>query len=294
MDMSVNLGKLKLNNPVMPASGTFGYGIEYKDFMDLNKIGAIVTKGISLKPKIGNPPPRILEGDSYLMNHIGLENVGMDNFLKEKLPLIADYDTKIIVNFFGNTEAEYCRVASKLDKVKRIDALEMNISCPNVKKGGLEFGLFPETIHNLVKKVRENTDKFLIVKISPQISDIKGVGNAIEEAQADAITAINTLKGLRIDIYSKEFFSGGISGNFLKSVGLKIVNELSKFIKIPIIGCGGIRDYKDVLEYLAAGASAVQIGTYNFIEPNIIERIIDELKGDRKFKEIINRDRRPS
>ena len=170
----------------------------------------------------------------------------------------------------------------------------MNISCPNVKKGGLEFGLFPETVYGLVKKVRETTDKFLIVKISPQISDIKGVGNAIKEAEADAITAINTLKGLRFDIYSNELFSGGISGNFLKPVGLKIVNELSKFSKIPIIGCGGIKDHKDVIEYLFAGASAVQIGTYNFIEPNIIERIIDELKGNRKFKEIINRDRRPS
>ena len=283
--MEVTIGNLKLKNPIMPASGTFGYGIEYKDFIDLNILGAIVTKGISLEPKIGNPPPRIFEGNGYLMNHIGLENVGIEVFLKKKLPQIENYNTKIIVNFFGNSEDEYCKVADILSKNKRIDALEVNISCPNVKKGGLEFGLFPDEVFNLIKKIKKFCSKPLLVKISPQVSDIIGVANAIEEAGADAITAINTIKGLRINIENEEYFYGGISGEFLKPVALRIVDEITKHVNIPVIGCGGIKDFRDVKEFLLAGAKAVQIGTSNFIEPDILQRIIGELADNGSDKE---------
>ncbi len=292
--MEVNIGRLKLKNPVMPASGTFGYGVEYKDFIDLNRLGAIVTKGISLEPKIGNPPPRILEGNGYLINHIGLENVGVEVFLKEKLPLIENYDTKIIVNFFGNSEEEYCKVAEVLSKNERIDALEVNISCPNVKKGGLEFGLFPDEVFNLIKKIKKLCSKPLLVKISPQVSDIVGVANAIEEAGADAITAINTIKGLRINVESKEYFYGGISGEFLKPVALRIVDEITKYVNIPVIGCGGIKDFYDVKEFLLAGAKAVQIGTFNFIEPDILQKIIGELADNGTDKEVDIGNRRSS
>ena len=292
--MEVKIGNLILKNPIMPASGTFGYGIEYKDFIDLNKIGAIVTKGISLKPKIGNPPPRLLEGDGYLMNFIGLENVGVEAFLKEKLPLIENFDTKIIVNFFGNSVEEYCRTAEILSKNDRIDALEVNISCPNVKKGGIEFGLFPEEIFNLIKKIRNFTSKTLIVKVSPQISDIIGVADAIEKAGADAITVINTIKGLRINVNTEEYFYGGISGNFLKPIALRFVDELVKCTSLPVIGCGGIKNFDDVKEFLIAGAIAVQIGTFNFVEPDIIERIIEKLNDEGKVKKNNSRNRGPS
>ena len=292
--MEIKIGNLTLKNPIMPASGTFGYGVEYIDFIDLNKIGAVVTKGISLHPKIGNPPPRIFEGDGYLMNYIGLENVGVEVFLKEKLPLIERFDTKIIVNFFGNTQDEYCKVANILSKSERIDALEVNISCPNVKKGGIEFGIFPEEVYDLIVKIKNYTDKPLIVKISPQISDIKGVADAIEQAGGDAITAINTIKGLRINIENERYFYGGISGHFLKPIALRIIDELKKSTKLPIIGCGGIKNYEDVKEFIICGAIAVQIGTYNFIEPNTLIKIIEKINDERKIEKIYKRDRRSS
>ncbi len=281
----IKIGNMVLKNPIMPASGTFGYGIEFKDFFDLNSAGAIVTKGISLQPKIGNPPPRLFEDGDYLMNYIGLENVGFERFVKEKLPFLKSINTSIIVNFFGNSEEEYIELAEKLNNLEGVDAVEVNVSCPNVKKGGIEFGLIPDLLFNLIKKIKKVViNKTLIVKISPIISDIILIGKGLEEAGADAITAINTLKGSRFNFKTGKWFTGGISGKLLKPVALRIVKELAQNLSIPIIGCGGIECFDDVEEFLNAGASAVQIGTRNFIEPDIIGKLANEYERRKNRK----------
>jgi len=287
-DLSIKLGKLSLKNPIMPASGTFGYGIEFKDFIDLNKIGAIVTKGISINPKVGNPPPRIFEGDNYLMNYIGLENIGFFEFKKNILPKLTKFSTPIIVNCFGNYFNEYIEVCEKLNELKEVSAIEVNISCPNVEKGGLEFGTNPDEIFKLIKEIRKVYDKFLIVKISPVISDIIKAGKLIEEAGADAITAINTIRGIRIDIFENKIFRGSISGKLLKPVALRIVKELSDNLSIPIIGCGGIEKIEDVIEFIKAGAKAVQIGTMNLVKPNILVKLVKNLKKIMELNKIKN------
>jgi len=294
IDLSINLGPITLKNPVMPASGTFGYGEEFSEFFDLSILGAVVTKGISLYPKKGNKPPRIFEGNGYLLNSIGLENVGFEMFVKEKLKFLKKINTVKIVNFFGNNEEEYYILAEKLNKIEDIDAIEVNVSCPNVKHGGIEFGLSEKILYQLIKTISGLTDnKVVMVKLSPVIPDIQLYGQILEEAGADVITITNTLRALNIDIFNKKFeianISGGISGPFLKPVALKMIYELKKVIKIPVIGVGGIFSADDAIEYLMCGADAVQVGTSNFINPLIMLEIIEGIRdylAKNNFKNI--------
>ena len=266
----------------MVASGTFGYGEEYAKYIDLNKLGAIVVKGLSLTPREGNPPPRIVETSAGMLNSIGLQNIGIDSFINEKLPFLEKFDTKVIVNFFGDSIDEYCEVAKGIDSVPGIHGLEMNISCPNKKEGWLEFGTNPDLAFRVVSAVRKNTKLPLIVKLSPNVTDITIIAKAVSDAGADAVSLINTLSGMAIDINTRRpklaNIIGGLSGPAIKPVALKMVWQVAKTIKLPIIGVGGIMTYEDAIEFMIAGASAVQIGTANFIDPASSEKIIDGLK----------------
>ena len=271
MDTTVKITPgLFLKNPLMSASGTFAYGEEFSEFFDLGILGGIVTKGLSLAPKEGNPTPRIVETHCGMINSIGLENIGITSFIKEKLPFLMGYDTHTIVNFFGATEDEYVRAAQALDK-RGISALEMNVSCPNVKKGGIEFGRDPEGLHALVKKVRDVCGKPLIVKLSPMVTDITGIALAVQEARADAITCINTLPAMAIDEKTRRpvlgNITGGLSGPAIKPVALKIVWDVSRVVHIPIIASGGITSARDVIQFMLAGATAVQIGSAGLRDP---------------------------
>ena len=281
-DLSVKIAGIELKNPVMVASGTFGYGEEYAKYIDLNKLGAIVVKGLSLTPREGNPPPRIVETSAGMLNSIGLQNIGIDSFINEKLPFLEKFDTKVIVNFFGDSIDEYCEVAKKVDSVSGIHGLEMNISCPNKKEGWLEFGTNPDLAFRVVSAVRKNTKLPLIVKLSPNVTDITVIAKAVSDAGADAVSLINTLSGMAIDIKTRRpklaNIIGGLSGPAIKPVALKMVWQVAKTIKLPIIGVGGIMTYEDAIEFMIAGASAVQIGTANFIDPASSEKIIDGLK----------------
>ena len=282
INLSVKIAGIKLKNPVMVASGTFGYGEEYAKYIDLNKLGAIVVKGLSLTPREGNPPPRIVETSAGMLNSIGLQNIGIDSFINEKLPFLEKFDTKVIVNFFGDSIDEYCEVAKKVDSVSGIHGLEMNISCPNKKEGWLEFGTNPDLAFRVVSAVRKNTKLPLIVKLSPNVTDITVIAKAVSDAGADAVSLINTLSGMAIDIKTRKpklaNIIGGLSGPAIKPVALKMVWQVAKTIKLPIIGVGGIMTYEDAIEFMIAGASAVQIGTANFIDPASSEKIIDGLK----------------
>jgi len=271
------------SNPILMASGTYGYGLEFSELIDLNKLGGISVKGISLNEAKGNPMPRIIETHAGMLNAIGLQNVGVEKFIREKLPEIKKYGTRIIANFWGKTIKEYVEVADILDK-EDVDMLEMNISCPNVKEGGIAFGVDPKMTFEVVSEVRKAVyNKPLVVKLSPNVSDIKIFGQAAEEAGADAVSAINTLLGLSININTRKPFlsniTGGLSGPAIKPVAVKMVYDLYKTISIPIIGVGGIMNYKDVIEFYLAGASAVQIGTANFVDPEIAIRIIKDLEN---------------
>jgi len=281
VDLSAQLGRLTLKNPVIAASGTFGYGLEYLPFVDLNRLGGFVTKGLSLKPKIGNPVPRMVETASGMLNAIGLENIGLDKFLTEKLPLLHAYDTRIIVNFFGDTVEEYREMAASLSAAGRIDALEMNISCPNVEKGGVQFSADPEMVRAVVEAVRGATDQFLIVKLSPNVSDIVPIAQAAEKAGADALSLINTVIGMAMDLETGRPTlanqTGGLSGPAIKPIALAMVARAARAVNIPVIGIGGIRSAEDALEFFLAGAQAVQVGTANFIDPAATVKIIDGL-----------------
>ncbi len=282
INLSVKIAGIELKNPVMVASGTFGYGEEYAKYIDLNKLGAIVVKGLSLTPREGNPPPRIVETAAGMLNSIGLQNIGIDSFVNDKLPFLKKFDTKVIVNFFGDSIDEYCEVAKRVDSVSVIHGLEMNISCPNKKEGWLEFGTNPDLAFRVVNAVRKNTRLPLIVKLSPNVTDITVIAKAVSDAGADAISLINTLSGMAIDIKTRKpklaNIIGGLSGPAIKPVALKMVWQVAKTIKLPIIGVGGIMTYEDAIEFMIAGASAVQIGTANFIDPASSEKIIDGLK----------------
>ena len=282
INLSVNIAGILMKNPVMVASGTFGYGEEYAKYIDLNKLGAIVVKGLSLTPREGNPPPRIVETSAGMLNSIGLQNIGIDSFVNDKLPFLEKFDTKVIVNFFGDSIDEYCEVAKKVDSVSGIHGLEMNISCPNKKEGWLEFGTNPDLAFRVVNAVRKNTRLPLIVKLSPNVTDITVIAKAASDAGADAVSLINTLSGMAIDIKTRKpklaNIIGGLSGPAIKPVALKMVWQVAKTIKLPIIGVGGIMTYEDAIEFMIAGASAVQIGTANFIDPASSEKIIDGLK----------------
>lgn len=283
MDLSVEIGKIKLKNPVMTASGTFGYGEEYAGFIDINELGALVVKGLSLLPKEGNPPPRIVETAAGMLNAIGLQNIGIDKFLKEKLPYLRQFNTPVIVNFFGDSVEEYVKAAERLSSADGIHGLEMNISCPNKEAGWSVFGTDPEVTCRVVSAVRKATDLTLIVKLSPNVTDIALMAKTAEDAGADAVSLINTLTGMAIDIKTRKpklaNIRGGLSGPAVKPVAVRMVWECYKKIGIPIIGMGGIISADDAIEFMLAGASAVAIGTGNFINPGVTMEVLSGIKS---------------
>jgi len=281
-DLSVEIAGIKLRNPVMPASGTFGYGEEYAPFLDLEKIGAIVTKGLSLKPKAGNPTPRIAETISGMLNAIGLQNVGIDAFIKHKMPFLRTVNTPIIANFFGNTLEEYGEVARRLNDIPEIAAAELNISCPNVKQGGIVFGTDPRAASEVVALVRKQLQKPLIVKLTPNVTDITVVARAVEEAGADAIACINTITGMSVDVHTRKprlaNRTGGLSGPAIRPIAVRMVHQVVQAVSVPVIGIGGIVRPMDALEFLIVGATAVQVGTANFIDPTAMMTIIEGIE----------------
>jgi dihydroorotate dehydrogenase (NAD+) catalytic subunit len=281
-DLTVEFAGLRLKNPVMPASGTFGYGEEYSPYMDLNRLGAIVTKGLSLRPKAGNPTPRIAETNGGMLNAIGLQNVGMDVFEEQKLPFLTGLQTPVIVNFFGNSLEEYGQAAQRLSHIDGIAAVELNISCPNVKQGGIVFGTDPVAASEVVSLVRRHINKPLIVKLTPNVTDITVIARAVEEAGADAISCINTLTGLAVDIRRRRprlaNGTGGLSGPALRPLAVRMVYQVVQAVNLPVIGVGGIMSAEDALEFLIAGAHAVQVGTANFVDPVAMIKIVDGLQ----------------
>jgi dihydroorotate dehydrogenase (NAD+) catalytic subunit len=294
---TVQIGSLTLKNPVMTASGTFGYGEEYAPYVDLNRLGAVVVKGISLEPRKGNPPPRIMETPGGMLNSIGLQNVGVKAFIDEKLPYLRQFDTKVVVNIFGETLEEYGKVAAALSGIPGIHALEVNISCPNVQKGGHVFGCDPVASHEVTKTVKAATDLPVIVKLSPNVSDITEVARSCAAAGADALSLINTLLGMSIDVERRiphlRNITGGLSGPVVKPVALRMVWNTVRAVAIPVIGIGGIMEAGDAVEFLIAGAKAVQIGTANFVNPMATMEIIEGIEeylirhGIRDVNELI-------
>lgn len=280
--LSVEVAGIQLKNPIMPASGTFGYGEEYAPYLDLNGLGAVVTKGLSLNPKAGNPTPRICETVSGMLNAIGLQNVGIDTFIEKKMPFLEQFDTPVIVNFFGNTLEEYGEVAARLDDLPGVAGLEMNISCPNVKQGGIVFGTEAAAAYEVVTKVRNRSKKPLIVKLTPNVTDIQTMARAVEDAGADAISLINTLTGMAVDVKTRRprlaNTIGGLSGPAIRPVAVRLVHQVVQAVKVPVIGIGGIARAIDALEFLIVGARAVQVGTANFVDPNVMATIIDDLE----------------
>lgn len=285
MKTEVNLAGIRMKNPVMPASGTFGYGEEYSQFVDLNKLGAIVTKSITLEEKLGNPSPRITDTNrGGVLNSIGLENVGVDRFIEEKLPYLRHLRIAKIINISGESVDEYVKVAEKLDKTD-VNGLEVNVSCPNVEKG-LVFGTSPELTYELVSALRKTTELPLIIKLTPNVSeeDLIEVAKSAEGAGANALSLINTIKGMAIDIEKREpvlgGITGGLSGPCIKPVGVRMVYVVKKAVKLPLIGVGGIMNGEDAIEYILVGASAVQVGTANFVNP---KATIEVIKGIEKY-----------
>ena len=278
VDLQVNIGALRFRNPVMTASGTFGYGEEFAGLVHLHRLGAVVVKGISLEPRPGNPPPRVVETACGMLNAIGLENVGVEGFLRDKLPFLREMKTRLIVNILGDTAQEYGRLAAALSQTEGIDGLEVNISCPNVKKGGVAFGTDPLMAAEVTRSVRENTTLPVIVKLSPNVTDIVLMARAVEEAGADAISLINTLTGMAIDIQTRRpklaNVIGGLSGPAIKPVALRMVWQVADAVRIPVIGIGGIGTAEDAIEFLLAGATAIQVGTANFYDPSACEAIV--------------------
>ena len=288
--MSIRItDQLVLDNPVMNASGTFAYGEEFAEFFDLARLGAVITKGLSLSPKIGNPTPRIVETPCGLINAIGLENVGVEAFVSDKLPFLSSLGVPVIANFFGNSEDEYVACAERLSSAE-LRALEMNVSCPNVKKGGIQFGTDPNVLHQLITRVRAVTDAALIVKLSPLVTDIQRMALAAQEAGADALTCVNTFPAMAIDVETWRpvlgNITGGLSGPAIKPIALKLVFEVAKVIEIPIIASGGIMTASDVVEYLLAGASAVEVGSAGLRDPHCFIEIIDGLEDYRQRHKI--------
>jgi dihydroorotate dehydrogenase (NAD+) catalytic subunit len=282
-DLKVNIGGLELQNPVMTASGTFGYGREFEHLVDLNRLGGIIVKGLSLAPTKGNPPPRIVETPCGMLNAIGLENVGLEAFVKDKLPFLRCLAPPIIVNIYGKLEEDYAELAARLDDIDGISGIEVNISCPNVKAGGLAFGMDPKAAFSVVKKVRNKTSKLLIVKLSPNVTDITIIAREVEAAGADCLSLINTITAMAIDIDSRRSklanITGGLSGPAIKPVALRMVWQVAQAVKVPIIGIGGILNPEDALEFFIAGATAIQVGTANFINPNATTDIIDGIEA---------------
>jgi dihydroorotate dehydrogenase (NAD+) catalytic subunit len=282
VDLSVDLGFLKLKNPVLAASGTFGYGLEFKPFYDLNELGGYVVKGLYFSPREGNKPPRLVETPCGLINSIGLQGVGVEKFCQEILPQLAQLDTAIIVNVCGEDEDEYARVAEYLSRHKGISAFELNISCPNVREGGRCPAQNPEATYRAVKKVKEVSSVPLITKLSPNVTDIVSVALAAQEAGSQAISLINTLLAMAIDIETRRprlhNIFGGLSGPAIKPIAVRMVFQVARAVSVPVIGMGGIFSAEDALEFIMAGASAVQVGTANFVDPDVCLKIIDDLR----------------
>lgn len=296
-DLRIQIGKLRLTNPVMTASGTFGFGSEYEDFIEVSRLGGIVVKGITEKERQGNPYPRMAETASGTLNAVGLQNKGVDYFIEKIYPEISKYKCEIVVNVNGGTIEEYCIVAEKIDKLEKINAIELNISCPNVKQGGMIFGTHCPSAIAVTKAVRKVYSKTLIVKLSPNVTNIVEFAQAVEANGADAISLINTLVGMAIDAKTRRpilsTITGGLSGPAIKPVALRMVWQASKSVKIPVIGIGGIMNTTDAIEFFLAGASAIQVGTANFINPAITVEIVEGINkyldqhGFNQIKDLI-------
>lgn len=283
MNTKVNLAGVELKNPVMVASGTFGSGAEYSEFVDLNRLGAVVTKGVASVPWPGNPAPRIAETASGMLNAIGLQNPGIDLFSKRDLPFLEKYDTKVIVNVCGHSTEEYLDVVERLADEPRVDMLEINISCPNVKEGGIAFGQDPKAVEAITKAVKAKAKQPIIMKLSPNVTDITVMAKTAEAGGADCLSLINTLTGMKIDIERQTFAiankTGGLSGPAVKPVAVRMVYQVANAVKIPIIGMGGICTAEDAMEFILAGATAVSIGTANFANPYTTLEVIDGIEA---------------
>ena len=278
-DLNVKINDLKLKNPVMTASGTFGYGLEFQDFVPLDQIGGIIVKGTTLKPREGNDYPRMVETPQGMLNCVGLQNKGVDYFIEHIYPEVSKIDTNVIVNVSGNSADTYAEAAERLNSLEHIPAIELNISCPNVKEGGMAFGVSCSGASSIVSAVRKVYHKTLIVKLSPNVTDIASIARSCEDEGADAISLINTLMGMAIDIERRcprlSIRTGGLSGPAVKPVALRMVYDVSKAVKIPVIGLGGISNAEDAIEFFMAGATAIQIGTANFVDPQVTMKVRD-------------------
>lgn len=281
IDLQVELPGLKLKNPLMPASGCFGFGREYSKFYDLSLLGAVMMKAATGEERPGNPTPRVAETSSGMLNAIGLQNPGVAKIIKEEVPFLANYDTAVIANVAGSTVEEYEEVATKFNQTSDVHALELNISCPNVKEGGIQFGTDPEMAKHVTEKVKQASNKPVYVKLSPNVSNIVAMAKAVEEAGADGLTMINTLTGMQLHLPSRRPLiankTGGLSGPAIKPIAIRMIYEVRQATNIPIIGMGGIQTVEDVLEFLLAGANAVAVGTANFQNPLILPELISEL-----------------
>ncbi len=280
--LSVEIGKLKLKNPVMTASGTFGFGTEYTDFMDLSRLGGVLLKGTTLEPRQGNDYPRMAETPSGMLNAVGLQNKGVDYFIKHIYPEIKGFDTQMIVNVSGSSVDTYVKCAEKLVDLDRIEAIELNISCPNVKEGGMAFGTSCASAAQVTKAVREVYPKTMIVKLSPNVTDITEIARAVEAEGADAVSLVNTFLGMAIDVERRKpvlsTITGGLSGPCIKPIALRMVWQVFNAVKVPIIGMGGIANWKDAVEFMLAGATAIQIGTYNFVDPTVALKCVEGIE----------------
>ena len=282
MNTSVEIAGVKFKNPVMTASGTFGSGMEYSDFVDLNRLGAVVTKGVANIPWEGNPVPRVAEVYGGMLNAIGLQNPGVEVFTERDLKFLEGYDTKVIVNVCGKTVEDYLEVVERLSDEKRVDMLEINVSCPNVKEGAIAFGQKADALFDITKKIKEKAKQPVIMKLSPNVTSIAEMAKAAEAAGADAISLINTITGMKIDIYKKKFVlanrTGGMSGPAIKPVAVRMVYEASHAVKIPVIGMGGISNYEDAIEFIMAGATAIAVGAANFHNPYATVEIVEGIE----------------
>lgn len=290
--LSVDIGGLKLQNPVMTASGTFGYAREFESYIDLNRLGGIIVKGLSMQPSKGNPPPRIVETDCGMLNAIGLENVGIDAFIQDKLPFLEQLLPPTVANIYGKTIEEYALLAERMEPLTAVKGLEVNISCPNVKEGGVVFGSDPKLAYEVVKNVREKTSKHLMVKLSPNVTDIERMAKAAEDAGADSLSVINTITGMAVDLATRRpklaNITGGLSGPAIKPVALRMVWQTARAVGIPVVGVGGIMNATDALEFMMVGATAVQVGTANFINPDCTTAILDGMVGWLKKEGVAN------
>ena len=297
ISLEVKVDRLTLRNPVMTASGTFGYGEEFTDFIDLARLGGIVVKGTTGERRQGNPYPRMAETPAGMLNAVGLQNVGVETFCNEVYPRIKHFDTNVIVNVSGSSIEEYCHVAEMIDALEKIPAIELNISCPNVKKGGMGFGTNPDMAAQVVSEVRKVYNKTLIVKLTPNVTSVVEIAKAVEAAGADSVSLINTLLGMAVDVERRRpmlsTVTGGLSGPCVKPVAVRCVWQVAHAVKIPVVGLGGIRTAEDALEFLMAGAKAIEVGTANFMDPQVTVKIVDGLErwcdkhGVKDINEII-------